>query len=96
MNFEDEVRNCHGQMAMPMTAQMYEPRRIVRNLGSNAVRSVPAEMELAAMLVPSWARTKQAEMRNVPARSPAEPTPFSTPPLVMKSFMRSSGFHDGP
>lgn len=36
--------------------------------GSRAVKSVPAEMLLAAMLVPSWARAKDAAMMKTPKR----------------------------
>ena len=36
--------------------------------------SVPAETELAAMLVPSWARAKAKEMKNTPARVPRPPS----------------------
>ncbi len=64
--------------------------------GIMAVRSVPAEMEFAAMFVPSCATTKDAAMRNVPARSPAEPTPWGSPPWVMKSRRRSKGFQVAP
>lgn len=35
--------------------------------------SVPAEMELAEMLVPSWARQKTAAIKKTPVLAPAEP-----------------------
>ena len=88
------VRNCQGQMAMPMSAQMYPPRRMLMYRGSRAVMSVPALMLLAARFVPSWARTKAAAMRKVPARSAGVPTPLG--PEVMNSLRRSRGFQVAP
>lgn len=42
-----------GHMAKPMAAQMYPPRLMVMYRGSNAVMSVPADTEFAAMLDPN-------------------------------------------
>lgn len=36
--------------------------------------SEPAETEFAAMLVPSWASAKAAEMKKTPARLPEPPS----------------------
>ena len=51
--------------------------------------SVPAETELAAMLVPSCARAKAALMIKTPKRSPWLALPRNLP-------RRSRGFHTGP
>lgn len=40
--------------------------------------SVPAETELAAMLVPSWARAKAKEMMKTPKRA----APLAVSPLL--------------
>ena len=41
---------------------------MLRYRGSKAVISVPADTELAAMFVPSWANTKDAAITNTPNR----------------------------
>lgn len=43
----------HGHIARPTAAQIYPPLRMLIYRGRRAVISVPAETELAAMLVPS-------------------------------------------
>src|SRR6478735_585814 len=53
--------------------------------GSKAVKSVPAETELAAMLVPSCARAKDVAMKKTPKRSPELPS-------SMNLSRRSRGF----
>lgn len=54
--------------------------------GSSAVRSVPAEIELAEMFVPSWARANPVAMIKIPKRWP-ELAPSRNFPR------RSRGFH---
>ncbi len=47
---------------------------MLRYRGSRAVISVPADTELAAMFVPSWARAKAAAMKKTPVRFPEVPS----------------------
>lgn len=67
-------RRFQGHMTRPMTAHTYPPRRISMKRGRRAVISVPADTELAAMLVPSWARANAVAMKNTPARFPDPPS----------------------
>lgn len=60
---------------------MVLPLRMLIHLGSNAVKSVPAEMELAAMFVPNCARVNAAAITNTPKRV-APLTPGSSKNLV--------------
>lgn len=62
-------RGLTGHMARPIAAQTYPPRRIVQNRGSKADRLVPAETELAAIFVPSWASANPAAITKIPNRS---------------------------
>src|SRR3954454_10044845 len=71
--FEDDS-SCHGHMTSPTPAQMYPPRRMLRNRGSRADMSVPALTLLAAMLVPNCARLNASAMKKTPARFPEPPS----------------------
>ena len=62
--------------------------------GNNAVMSVPADTELAAMLVPSCARANANEMMKTPNRA----GPFAFFPvfgLIKKYESRFNGFQIG-
>lgn len=50
--------------------------------------SVPADTELAAIFVPSWARAKDVAMKKTPAR-------FAEPPSFKKEESKSRGFQIG-
>lgn len=79
----------HGHMANPTAAQMKPPLRILMKRGRRAMMSDPAETELAAIFVPSWARAKPRAMKNTPARVPE--SGFAS----RKFDRRSSGFQMG-
>ena len=81
-------------MARPTAAQMYPPLLILRYLGNKAVMSVPAETELAAILVPSWANANAKEIMKTPNLA----GPFALSPLlglIKKYPSSSSGFQMG-
>ena len=61
---------------------------MLRYFGKRAVISVPAEMEFAAIFVPSWARQKAEAMKKTPAL-------FLDPPSLRKDSRRTSGFQIG-
>lgn len=67
---EEEVSKFQGQMAKPMKAQIKPPRLMFMNFGSKAVMSVPAEMEFAEMLVPTWANANPRATKKTPALEP--------------------------
>ena len=77
-----------GHMASPTAAQIYPPRRMLRYRGRSAVRSVPAETELAAILVPSCARAKADAIMKTPNRV----DPFA---LSRNLLSKSRGFQTG-
>lgn len=83
-------RRCHGHMAIPIIAQMYDPRRMLIHRGNNAVMSVPAEILFAAMLVPSWASVNAAAITKTPKR--VAPPAFG---CSRKRWRRSSGSQIG-
>lgn len=85
---ERRVKICQGHMARPTAAQMYPPRRIFRYRGSRAVMSVPAEIEFAAILVPSCAKANADAITKTPKR--VAPSAFSR-----KRLNRSKGFQIG-
>lgn len=60
------TESYHGHMQRPISAQIYPPLLILRYRGRRAVMSVPAETELAAMLVPNWANEKANEIMKTP------------------------------
>lgn len=74
-----------GHIARPTAAQIYPPRRIFRKRGRRAVRSVPAETELAAIFVPSCARAKA----NAIVKTPNLAAPLAPSRNLLKI---SSGF----
>lgn len=82
MNLEEDDIKFQGQIANPTAAQMKPPLLILIYLGKRAVMSVPAERELAEILVPTWAMVKQKARMNTPPRSPLE--------LPSKNFERTS------
>lgn len=59
-----------GHMHTPTRAATYPPLRMLMKRGNKAVRSHPAVMELAEMLVPSWAMMKPMAMKAEAARVP--------------------------
>lgn len=59
-----------GHIAKPTAAHIYPPRRMLRNRGKRAAMSVPADIELAEIFVPSCARAKAVEMIKTPNLSP--------------------------
>lgn len=69
---EEEDIKFHGQIAKPIAAHIKPPLLILRYFGNRAVISVPAERELAEILVPTWAIAKPNAIRNTPPRSPFE------------------------
>lgn len=75
-------------MARPIAAQIYAPRLILQNLGSNAVKFVPADTELAAILVPSCARANPEAITKTPKRS-AELAPSRNMPRRVRGFHTS-------
>lgn len=83
MKLELVLSRCHGHITKPTPAQRYDPRLMLIHLGSKAVKSVPAEMELAAMFVPNCARVNAAAMTKTPKRV-APLTPGSSKNLVSR------------
>lgn len=57
--------------------------------GRRAVRSVPAETELAEILVPSWARANPVAIIKIPKRWP-ELAPFKNMPRRSRGFQTGS------
>lgn len=44
-NLPAVLSNCHGCVAMPMTAMMYDPRRILMYFGQRPAISMPVDTE---------------------------------------------------
>lgn len=84
----------HGHIARPIQAHIYPPLLILRYRGSNAVISVPADTEFAAMFVPNCANAKAKEMMKTPNLA----GPFAVLPvfgLIKKYESKFSGFQIG-